>query len=76
MRNNIPDDSDIGKNTKGGYEWVSGGIATIVPFYVTGMLTHVVETTIDATFIAYLVDLDTGSCHSEGAHQIFSESLK
>lgn len=60
----------------GGYEWVSGGIAVIVPFYVTGVLTQVLEVTVDACFLAYLIDLDTGSCHSEGAHQIFSSSLK
>jgi Plasma-membrane choline transporter len=61
---------------KTGTEWVTGMLAMGVPFYVTGVLTHVVESTIDAVFVAFMVDLDEGSCHSEGAHQIFSASLK
>ncbi|KAI8927585.1 plasma-membrane choline transporter-domain-containing protein [Entophlyctis helioformis] len=59
----------------GGHEWVAAGVATVVPYYVVGVLTHVIENTVDATFICYLVDLDTNSCHCEGAHRIFSESL-
>nr|KAJ3422090.1 hypothetical protein HK105_001194 [Polyrhizophydium stewartii] len=59
----------------GGNEWVAAGVATIVPYYVVGVLTRVVENTVDATFICYLIDLDTNSCHCEGAHRIFSESL-
>ncbi|KAJ1343427.1 hypothetical protein BSLG_002016 [Batrachochytrium salamandrivorans] len=59
----------------GGNEWVVAGVSTIVPYYVMGVLTRVVENTIDSTFICYLIDLDTNSCHCEGAHRIFSESL-
>jgi hypothetical protein len=59
-----------------GFEWIVGTLASIVPYYVMGVFTHVVETTTDATFICYLVDLDTNSCHSEGAHAVFSESMK
>ncbi|KAK5671016.1 hypothetical protein BDV3_004831 [Batrachochytrium dendrobatidis] len=58
-----------------GNEWVVAIVSTIVPYYVMGVLTKVVENTIDATFICYLIDLDTNSCHCEGAHRIFSESL-
>lgn len=59
-----------------GYEWLAALISSVVPYYVMCVLTHVVDSTTDATFVCYLVDLDTNSCHSEGAHAIFSESLK
>ena len=59
-----------------GDEWWVVFIATMVPYYVVGVLTHVIENTVDATFVCYLIDLDTNSCHCEGAHQIFGNSLK
>ncbi|KAJ3309698.1 hypothetical protein HDV04_005815 [Boothiomyces sp. JEL0838] len=59
-----------------GGEWITAAISSIIPFYVMGILTHVLETTIDSTFVCYLIDLDQNSCHNENAHRIFSRSLK
>ncbi|KAI8901491.1 plasma-membrane choline transporter-domain-containing protein [Globomyces pollinis-pini] len=59
-----------------GGEWITALVATIIPYYIMGVLTHVIETTVDATFICYLMDLDTNSCHNEDAHRTFSAALK
>jgi hypothetical protein len=62
--------------THTGGEWVTAVVATIIPYYIVGIFTHVVETTIDAAFICYLIDLDSHKCHNEEAHRIFSVALK
>jgi hypothetical protein len=62
--------------THTGGEWMTAVVATLIPYYVMGIFTHVFETTIDATFICYLIDLDSNQCHNESAHRIFSAALK
>ncbi|KAI8904117.1 plasma-membrane choline transporter-domain-containing protein [Gorgonomyces haynaldii] len=68
VKNPIPDAT--------GYEWLISLIAFAIPYYVVSIITHVLETTQDAMFICYVLDLDTNSCHSEGAHQTFAPLLK
>ena len=62
--------------TSQGTEWITVIVSTAIPYYVMGILTHVVETTVDATFICYLIDLDHNTCSHDKAHRIFSASLK
>jgi hypothetical protein len=62
-------------NASGG-EWITVLVATAIPYYVMGIMTQVVETTIDAAFICYLVDLNNNCCSHEKSHRIFAASLQ
>ncbi|KAI9103018.1 plasma-membrane choline transporter-domain-containing protein [Phlyctochytrium arcticum] len=57
------------------FAYIVGVVGTVVPYYIVQVLGHVVQNTVDATFICYLLDLDTNSCHCESAHRIFGTSI-
>lgn len=54
------------------YAYFAGTLATIIPFYILRVISSILITTMDATFICYVQDLDTNSCHLPAAHRIFS----
>ncbi|KAJ3104098.1 hypothetical protein HDU97_009547 [Phlyctochytrium planicorne] len=57
------------------FAYVVGAIGVVVPFYVLRFISHVLQYTVDATFICYMIDLDTNANNCEGAHRIFEPSL-
>lgn len=54
------------------YGYLAGSLATLIPFYMLRVIGSILITTMDATFICYVRDLDTNSCHLPAAHRIFS----
>ncbi|KAJ3218809.1 hypothetical protein HDU67_004057 [Dinochytrium kinnereticum] len=57
------------------FAYVVGVVGVVVPFYVLRFISHVLQYTVDATFICYMIDLDTNANNCDGAHQIFEPSL-
>ena len=53
------------------YGYIAGGLATVIPFYMLRVIGGILITTMDATFICYVQDLDTNACHLPAAHRIF-----
>ncbi|TPX35361.1 hypothetical protein SmJEL517_g02225 [Synchytrium microbalum] len=56
------------------YAWVVGVVGAIIPYFVVNFLSSIVQHTVDACFIYYLMDLDSDSCHCEPAHRIFGST--
>ncbi|KAJ3157916.1 hypothetical protein HDU89_000295 [Geranomyces variabilis] len=54
------------------YAYVVGVVGAVVPYYLVQVLAHVVQNTVDATFICYLLDVDANAVNCESAHRIFS----
>ncbi|KAG9301429.1 hypothetical protein G9A89_018101 [Geosiphon pyriformis] len=55
------------------YGYVVGIIATIVPYYISQFYTSIMMNTIDATFMCYIIDLDTNINNLKAAHDAFSD---
>ena len=51
-----------------------GGLATIIPLYLLRGLGQVLIHTMDSTFICYLLDLESNTCHCSVAHRLFVQS--
>ncbi|KAI9497188.1 plasma-membrane choline transporter-domain-containing protein [Zychaea mexicana] len=52
--------------------FIVGALATIVPLYVSRFFSYTMMSIVDATFLCYAIDLDTGMVHMSAAHNIFS----
>ncbi|KAI8854200.1 plasma-membrane choline transporter-domain-containing protein [Chytridium lagenaria] len=57
------------------FAYVVGVVGVVIPFYVLRFISHVLQHTVDATFICYMMDLDTNANNCDGAHRIFEPSL-
>lgn len=53
------------------FAWIVSVLALIVPAYIGMFWGRVLTNTIDATFMAYAIDMDTGTNHCPAAHKIF-----
>ncbi|TPX55986.1 hypothetical protein PhCBS80983_g04890 [Powellomyces hirtus] len=53
------------------YAYVVGVVGAVVPYYLVQVLAHVVQNTVDATFICYLLDIDANTVNCDTAHRIF-----
>ncbi|KAI8076795.1 plasma-membrane choline transporter-domain-containing protein [Halteromyces radiatus] len=51
---------------------IIGLIAAIVPMYMSQFFSYTMMSIVDATFLCYAIDLDTGSVHLSAAHDVFS----
>ncbi|KAI8880532.1 hypothetical protein K501DRAFT_324963 [Backusella circina FSU 941] len=49
-----------------------GLLATIMPLYISQFFSYTMMSIIDATFLCYAIDLDTGTVHVSAAHTVFS----
>ncbi|ORE18429.1 hypothetical protein BCV71DRAFT_263843 [Rhizopus microsporus] len=52
--------------------FVVGLIGTLTPYYISQFYSYVMMSIIDATFLCYAIDLDTGTVHFSAAHSAFS----
>ncbi|KAF9430060.1 hypothetical protein BGZ94_008494 [Podila epigama] len=53
------------------YGYVIGILSSVIPFFITRFFTHIMDITVDATFLCYAIDLDTNTCHCNKAHGAF-----
>jgi hypothetical protein len=53
---------------------VTGGVATIIPFYMLRFVGQIMTHTMDSTFICYLLDLEANTCYCPVAHRLFAET--
>ena len=67
-------DGDLDAPPDSHYAWLISLLGTILPFYMVRFFTFIITQVMDATYICYVIDLDTRQCHSVQAHQIFSSS--
>ena len=51
-----------------------GGIAAIIPFYMLRLAGQIITHTMDCTFICYLLDMDSNTCHCSVAHRLFAQT--
>ncbi|TPX45522.1 hypothetical protein SeLEV6574_g03019 [Synchytrium endobioticum] len=58
------------------YAWIVGILGGIIPYFIVSFLSNIVQNTVDACFIYYLMDLDNDSCHCEPAHRIFGTAMQ
>ncbi|KAJ3248621.1 hypothetical protein HDU77_008057 [Chytriomyces hyalinus] len=63
------------RGTGSPYAWVVGGVGTLVPFYVVRFMSQVIQNTVDATFICYMLDVDSNANNCQEAHEIFENEL-
>ena len=47
-------------------------VATLISFYMLRFIGNIILNTMDATFICYLLDLDSNSCKCSSAHRLFA----
>ncbi|KAI9249441.1 plasma-membrane choline transporter-domain-containing protein [Phascolomyces articulosus] len=59
-------------NLRSSHGFIVGVLATIVPLYVSRFFSYTMMSIVDATFLCYAIDLDTGMVHMSAAHNIFS----
>ncbi|KAI8074521.1 plasma-membrane choline transporter-domain-containing protein [Gongronella butleri] len=52
--------------------YVVGMIAALAPLYISQFFSYTLMSVVDATFLCYAIDLDTGSVHLSAAHEVFS----
>ncbi|KAI9254725.1 plasma-membrane choline transporter-domain-containing protein [Helicostylum pulchrum] len=52
--------------------FVVGLIATLMPWYLSQFFSYTMMSIIDASFLCYAIDLDTGTVHLSAAHTAFS----
>jgi hypothetical protein len=57
------------------YGYFVGGVAAAIPFYILRFLGNILLSTMDATFICYLHDMDSNACHLSAAHRLFAQTL-
>jgi hypothetical protein len=51
-----------------------GSVATIIPFCMLRFVGQIMTHTMDSTFICYLLDLESNTCHCPVAHKLFAET--
>ncbi|KAL1926296.1 hypothetical protein VTP01DRAFT_5993 [Rhizomucor pusillus] len=47
-------------------------LAALVPMYISQFFSYTMMSIVDATFLCYAIDLDTGMVHMSAAHNVFS----
>ncbi|CEP10848.1 hypothetical protein [Parasitella parasitica] len=52
--------------------FVVGLIGTLMPWYLSQFFSYIMTSIIDASFLCYAIDLDTGMVHLSAAHNAFS----
>ncbi|KAI8337162.1 plasma-membrane choline transporter-domain-containing protein [Chlamydoabsidia padenii] len=52
--------------------FIIGLIAAILPMYMSQFFSYTMMSIVDATFLCYAIDLDTGTVHLSAAHDVFS----
>ncbi|KAJ3290761.1 hypothetical protein HDU79_002975 [Rhizoclosmatium sp. JEL0117] len=57
------------------YAWVVGSVGAFVPFYVVRFMSQIIQNTVDATFICYMLDVDSNANNCQEAHEIFENEL-
>ncbi|KAJ3344383.1 hypothetical protein HDU83_005285 [Entophlyctis luteolus] len=57
------------------YAWVVGGVGAVVPFYVVRFMSQIIQNTIDATFVCYMLDVDANANNCQEAHDIFENEM-
>ncbi|KAI9206359.1 plasma-membrane choline transporter-domain-containing protein [Polychytrium aggregatum] len=67
-------DSDRSDTPQGGAAAVAASVTWLFVWYFLETIGHVFQNTVDATFICYIIDLDTNQCHQESAHKVFKDS--
>ncbi|KAI9333337.1 plasma-membrane choline transporter-domain-containing protein [Zopfochytrium polystomum] len=58
------------------YAYIVGALGGAIPFYVLRFMSQVVQNTIDAAFICYMMDLDTNTNNCHSAHAIFEPTMR
>ncbi|KAJ3083337.1 hypothetical protein HK100_009469, partial [Physocladia obscura] len=59
------------RGTGSPYAWVVGGVGAFVPFYVIRFMSQIIQNTVDATFVCYMLDVDSNANNCQEAHEIF-----
>ncbi|CAO3629951.1 unnamed protein product [Cunninghamella echinulata] len=59
-------------NLHSSHGFIIGLLAAIVPLYMSQFFSYTMMSIVDATFLCYAIDLDTGSVHLSVAHDVFS----
>ncbi|ORX48223.1 hypothetical protein DM01DRAFT_1338689 [Hesseltinella vesiculosa] len=52
--------------------YVLGFMASLAPLYISQFFSYTLMSIVDATFLCYAIDLDTGTVHLTAAHDVFS----
>ncbi|KAI9007488.1 plasma-membrane choline transporter-domain-containing protein [Phycomyces nitens] len=52
--------------------YIIGMLAAIVPMYISQFFSYTMMSIVDASFLCYAIDLDTGMVHLSSAHTVFS----
>ncbi|KAI8617734.1 plasma-membrane choline transporter-domain-containing protein [Chytriomyces sp. MP71] len=63
------------RGTGSPYAWMVGGVGAFVPFYVVRFMSQIIQNTVDATFLCYMLDVDSNSINCQEAHEIFENDL-
>ncbi|KAI9332821.1 choline transporter-like protein [Obelidium mucronatum] len=63
------------RGTGSPYAWVVGSIGAFVPFYIIRFMSQIIQNTVDATFICYMLDVDSNANNCQEAHEIFENDL-
>ncbi|CAO3631069.1 unnamed protein product [Cunninghamella blakesleeana] len=59
-------------NLHSSHGFIVGLLAAITPMYISQFFSYTMMSIVDATFLCYAIDLDTGSVHLSAAHDVFS----
>lgn len=59
-------------NLHSSHGFVVGLIGTLMPWYLSQFFSYTMMSIIDASFLCYAIDLDTGLVHLSAAHSVFS----
>ncbi|KAI7877036.1 hypothetical protein K492DRAFT_166411 [Lichtheimia hyalospora FSU 10163] len=54
------------------YGMLIGVLASMIPLYMSRFFSYTMSSIVDATFLCYAIDLDTGMVHMSAAHDVFS----
>ncbi|KAJ3069370.1 hypothetical protein HDU98_007587, partial [Podochytrium sp. JEL0797] len=57
------------------YAWVVGGVGAVGPFYIVRFMSQVIQNTVDATFVCYMLDVDSNANSCQEAHDIFENEV-
>ncbi|KAI9314032.1 plasma-membrane choline transporter-domain-containing protein [Dichotomocladium elegans] len=59
-------------NLRSPYGLLIGLLGSIFPLYMSKFFSYIMTSIVDATFLCYAIDLDTGTIHMSAAHEVFS----
>jgi hypothetical protein len=61
---------------EGGSLWLISIIGSVIPFYITRYCSYIILQILDALYVAFVMDMDTGTCHDEHVHAFFRDNRK